>query len=111
MPSQRFVNRVPSLFTLWNAKEWTSDFDDYDIGGDAGYTSSNLNKSSNNDKFDTDTTTNQDDDDNDSTLDLTNLLLRRRTMDYSATQSRLFSLGPDMIITDYVGSMGFDEGM
>jgi hypothetical protein len=31
--------------------------------------------------------------------------------DLTAVQTRLFSLGEDLIINDFIGDMGFDEGM
>ena len=30
--------------------------------------------------------------------------------DFTAVQTRLFSLGEDLIINDFIGNMGFDEG-
>ena len=67
-----------------SSSEWTSDFDDF-IG------SSNI------------------DDDEEDSLKISSIFKKRSTQDLTATQSRQFSLGPDIILSDYVGNMGFDE--
>jgi serine/threonine protein kinase len=63
-------------------------------------------------KDDLDRVTPKDDNDNDGDdkFDISKLFRDRATsIDLSACQSRQFSLGQDLILSDYVGSMGFDE--
>lgn len=44
-------------------------------------------------------------------VDFASLLQERSgNLDYTAIQTRQFSLGTDLVVTDYVGNMGFDEG-
>jgi len=60
--------------------DWTSDFDDFSI------------------------------DDADDSFEISKIFADRVTpADLSACQSRQFSLGQDLVLSDYVGNMGFDE--
>lgn len=63
--------------------EWTSDFDDFMPGSG-------------------------DNEDEDSQT-LSTLFKKRGVRDLTATQTRQFSLGQDLILADFVGNMGFDE--
>ena len=72
-------------------EEWTSDFDDF-IGGERQ-----------------DRELDYDDDNNDSLSNFLTQASRGSNRDLSAVQTRLFSLGEDLIINDYVGNMGFEE--
>jgi len=77
-----------SLLASFKEEEWTSDFDDFigDGGKDNG------------------------DDDNSSLSDfLSKSNSGGANRDLTAVQTRLFSLGEDLIINDYVGNMGFEE--
>jgi hypothetical protein len=49
------------------------------------------------------------DDDDDDTFDITKFKNRATSIDLSACTSRQFSLGQDLVLSDYVGNMGFDE--
>ncbi|KAG7362906.1 hypothetical protein IV203_026266 [Nitzschia inconspicua] len=112
----RHRRSVTSLYSSGNngGEEW-SDFDDY-VGDIVSSGSSykegdnliyeaetdndkqldkNSNKSSNNDSS-----------------SISSLLFQRtssKTKDLTGVQTRLFSLGQDFMVTDYVGNMGFDE--
>jgi hypothetical protein len=48
-------------------------------------------------------------DDDDDTFDITKFKNRATSIDLSACTSRQFSLGQDLVLSDYVGNMGFDE--
>lgn len=48
-------------------------------------------------------------DENDDTFDISKFKNRATSIDLSACTSRQFSLGQDLILSDYVGNMGFDE--
>jgi hypothetical protein len=48
-------------------------------------------------------------DDDDDIFDITKFKNRATSIDLSACTSRQFSLGQDLILSDYVGNMGFDE--
>ena len=61
--------------------EWTSDFDDFV----------------------------QNNEDGDDAYQLSSIFKSRGTRDLTAIQTRRFSLGQDLILTDFVGNMGFDE--
>lgn len=50
------------------------------------------------------------DEDEETALDFAQIF-QNRPPDYTAIQTRQFSLGQDLILVDYVGNMGFDEGM
>jgi hypothetical protein len=88
---RRHVNGVPKFTASQvpmsnNNNGWTSDFDDFIIGDDG--------------------------DDSDDSNDIAKLFQERvtvTTVDLSACQSRQFSLGQDLILSDFVGNMGFDE--
>ena len=89
--------------------EWTSDFDGYNIGG---------NPSSDADEDIRQQQQQQQDDDIDiddeSTKDFNNnlsdfLSTKRSSRDLTGVTIRMFSLGPDVIVNDFVGKMGFDE--
>jgi hypothetical protein len=54
-------------------------------------------------------TSGADDDDEDDTFDITKFKNRATSIDLSACTSRQFSLGQDLVLSDYVGNMGFDE--
>jgi hypothetical protein len=69
-------------------EEWTSDFDDFI--GDGGENENN-------------------DDDNGSLSAFLSKSSRGGNRDLTAVQTRLFSLGEDLIVNDYVGNMGFEE--
>lgn len=76
-----------------NSNEWTSDFDDF-IGD-------NSNASNDND-----------DNDDDDSLDMAKLFadsVMAKRSDYSACQTRQFTLGTDLILSNFVGNMGFEE--
>lgn len=79
-----FVPTVPTRHVgtiVYNG--WTSDFDDFDI---------------------------DDDDDESDPFRMSNILQKGTSNeDLSACQARQFSLGQDFTLTDFVGSMGFDE--
>jgi hypothetical protein len=45
----------------------------------------------------------------DESMKISSIFTSRGKRDLSATQSRLFSLGQDLILSDFVGNMGFDE--
>jgi len=76
-----FARQTPFKSTALQAEEW-SDFADYD-----------------------------NDFDDDKPLDFGKLLQdRTKSLDYTAIQTRQFSLGKDLVVNGYVGSMGFDEG-
>mmetsp|Transcript_23502 Transcript_23502/g.55673 ORF Transcript_23502/g.55673 Transcript_23502/m.55673 type:complete len:619 (-) Transcript_23502:104-1960(-) len=99
-----------SLASSFQEEEWTSDFDGF-IGGDGGREDDDsvslsefLSKRSsgggnNNDE--------KDDDDESKGTETRNDNYRYR--DLTAVQTRMFSLGKDLIINDYVGNMGFEE--
>ena len=80
-----------ALFASFKEEEWTSDFDDFI--GDGGK--------------------DKNDDDDDSNISLSDFLSKSKSgganRDLAAVQTRLFSLGEDLIINDYVGNMGFEE--
>jgi hypothetical protein len=78
----------PSTATTFslNSKEWKSDFDDY-LGDDGESKSS----------------------EDDERFQFSSLVAPQQSFDLSACQSRLFSLGVDLILTDFVGNMGFDQ--
>lgn len=61
--------------------EWTSDFDDFI----------------------------QENEGEGDALKISSIFKSRSTRDLSAIQTRQFSLGPDLILSDFVGKMGFDE--
>jgi len=93
LPSNR------KLGIVWSSKgsseEWTSDFDDY-VGS-----------------FDSDELLFpkmlQDEEEN--PVSMSEIFSKKLTSpDYTACRTRQFSLGRDIIVTDYVGNMGFDEG-
>ena len=71
--------RTPLLQSNNDNTEWTSDFDDF-IGGDDSSDSYDFSK-----------------------------LVQERTVDYTACQTRQFSLGSDFVLSNYVGNMGFEE--
>jgi len=71
--------RYISSLNLGSDSEWTSDFDDYLQDGES-------------DAF-----------------KLSNIFKSRGVRDLTGTQTRQFSLGKDLILTDFVGNMGFDE--
>ena len=54
----------------------------------------------------------EDDTDDPSSFDFQKALQERSvsSVDYSAIQTRQFSLGSDLVVSDYLGNMGFDEG-
>ncbi len=80
-------------------EEWTSDFDGY-IGGD----------STNDEALDYDDNDNDDDiDDKNPSQTFTKLFTSSKNRDLTAVQTRLFSLGQDLIVNDYIGNMGFEE--
>lgn len=68
-------------------EEWTSDFDDFI--GDGGE--------------------DKDGDNGDSLSDFLSKSNRGANRDLTAVQTRLFTLGEDLIINDYIGNMGFEE--
>ena len=79
-----------------DSNEWTSDFDDF-IG----------DNNKNYDKNDHD-----DDDDDDDSFEFAKLFSSNsdsKLPDYSACQTRQFSLGTDLILSNFVGNMGFEE--
>lgn len=47
--------------------------------------------------------------DDDDGMILSSIFKSRGSKDLTATQSRQFSLGQDLILADFVGNMGFDE--
>lgn len=65
---------------LGEETEWTSDFDDFLQSGDG-----------------------------DDAFQISSIFKSRGTRDLTAIQTRQFSLGQDLILTDFVGNMGFDE--
>ena len=88
-----------------NKKEWTSDFDDY-IGDDPDegtFTPSEI--------FDKGPSQEDVEDDSDDALFRISNILQTATsnQDLSACQARQFFLGQDLQITNFAGSMGFDE--
>jgi len=99
----RNIRRSPSssnLISLSLKEEWTSDFDDF-IGDGGG----NNDDENENDIYDDD-----DDDNNNSSLsDFLSKSNRGGNRDLSAVKTRLFSLGEDLILNDYIGNMGFEE--
>lgn len=68
-----------SALLLGKETEWTSDFDDFLQSGD------------------------------DDLFQLSSIFKSRAPRDLTAIQTRLFSLGQDLILVDFVGNMGFDE--
>ena len=76
-----FCRHLPFLQNNDNT-EWTSDFDDF-VGGEI--------EESSDKKFDF------------------SKLIQERTVDYTACQTRQFSLGADFVLSNYVGNMGFEE--
>ena len=78
------VETFPTLvLNVGNEEEW-SDFDDY-----VGSSSSNTGADN---------------------IDFVKLLQEKsRSRDLTACSTRQFSLGPDLILSNYVGNMGFDE--
>lgn len=85
-PFASSTSKCSQLHDIKNNNEWTSDFDDY-VGGDSESQSK----------------------DDDERFRFVNLVAPQQSMDLSACQSRLFSLGVDLILTDFVGNMGFDQ--
>ena len=81
---------------MTSESEWTSDFDDF-IGGNR------------------DEPLDYDDDDDDepksktSSTSLSDFLAKSASRDLTGVTTRLFSLGQDLIVNDYVGNMGFEE--
>ena len=69
-----------------NNIEWTSDFDDFLQSDDDDSSSSSSDS-----------------------LKISSIFKSRSARDLSGTQTRQFSLGPDIILSDFVGKMGFDE--
>ena len=83
-----------------NDKEWTSDFDDFIGGGEDP-----LQYEDDDDSDDDETTSSST-----TTSSLSDFLSKIGTnRDLTAVQTRLFSLGQDLIVNDYVGNMGFEE--
>lgn len=77
--------RPSTLTRLSMNKEWTSDFDEFLEIDD-------------------------DDDKDDDSFEIAKIFRDRvAPADLSACQSRQFSLGQDLVLSDYVGNMGFDE--
>mmetsp|Transcript_8522 Transcript_8522/g.17769 ORF Transcript_8522/g.17769 Transcript_8522/m.17769 type:complete len:542 (+) Transcript_8522:118-1743(+) len=84
--SLRTAGRRHSISSAALQEEWTSDFDDFvGDGGEDG------------------------DDENNSLSDFLAKIDRGGNRDLTGVQTRLFSLGEDLIINDYVGNMGFEE--
>ena len=77
------VSRATRSTTCFlDSTEWTSDFDDFV------------------------------DEDEESSMDFAQIFQKRAgPPDYTAIQTRQFSMGQDLILVDFVGNMGFDEGM
>ena len=80
---------------MTSESEWTSDFDDF-IGGNR------------------DAPLDYDDDDDEpksktSSTSLSDFLAKSASRDLTGVTTRLFSLGQDLIVNDYVGNMGFEE--
>ena len=75
--------------TNLKSKEWTSDFEDF-VGGDEAL-----------------------DYDDEPSSDMSNfsefLSKNPKNRDLTAVQTRLFSLGQDLIVNDFIGNMGFEE--
>jgi hypothetical protein len=65
---------------LGEETEWTSDFDDFEQGSSAA-----------------------------DAAQLSSIFKGRSRRDLTCTQTRLFSLGQDLVLADFVGNMGFDE--
>jgi len=87
VPLQKSNSKPTNAISLESLKEeWTSDFDDFI--GDGGDNS---------------------DDDNNTLSDFLSKSSRDGNRDLTAVQTRLFSLGEDLIINDFVGNMGFEE--
>jgi hypothetical protein len=85
-----------------NDNGWTSDFDDFVIDDDDDDDSVDMAQ-----LFAQRTDTPADDADS---LNFAQLVAQRAgPPDYTATQTRQFSLGSDLILSDYIGKMGFDE--
>ena len=88
---------------------WTSDFDGWEGSYSTDTNKLNVNFNTNaNDSF-----KDLEDDDDSDTKALSELLSNRaaeqRASDLSAIRTRQFSLGPDLVLSDYVGNLGFEE--
>jgi hypothetical protein len=93
-------------------EEW-SDFVDLGFSGTSSTSSNNNNNNESGKRNFMGNDDKVDDDKNDSDQrqpDFAKLLQERTgAIDWTAIQTRQFSLGQDLILTDYVGNMGFDE--
>ena len=98
------------LASPFQEEEWTSDFDGF-IGGDGGgedddtvslseFLSKRSSGGDNN---------NNEKDDDDKKKEAEKREDNYRYRDLTAVQTRMFSLGKDLIINDYIGNMGFEE--
>lgn len=88
------LSRHPLSLPSFN-EEWTSDFDDF-IGGERGVDDGPDDPDDSKDSKSTSSS-------------LSDFLSKSNQRDLTGVQTRLFSLGEDLIINDYVGNMGFDE--
>jgi hypothetical protein len=91
--------------------EWTSDFDGYNIGGSDIDEDKVRQQQQQQQQQDNDDVVDVDDEStNDFSNNLSDFLFTKRSgRDLTGVTSRTFSLGPDILVNDFVGKMGFEE--